>query len=130
MGHSKYLGNTYHQHALAENLPDVLKDYPVNDEGFFGVKGRSRDGSVRNIVCDNPLEVARDLFYRLAKGGVVTPMSNAKGISSRLSDGATISFREVSSSDGSPAVEINLRKFVGETIIESQKIHIVKEKQK
>ena len=126
MGHSKYLGSTHHQHTLAENLPDVLKRYPVNSQGYFGVKGRSRNDSVRNIVCDDPLSVARDLFHRLGRGGVVTPMSNGKGISARLGDEAVISFREVSSSDGSPVVEINLRWFVGKGAVQSQKIHVVR----
>ena len=43
-----------------------------------------------------------------------------------MKDGTIVSYREVSSSDGSPAVEINIRKSDEHGDIKYQKIHFVK----
>lgn len=43
-----------------------------------------------------------------------------------MKDGTILSYREVSSSDGSPAVEINIRQSDDHSDIKYQKIHFVK----
>ncbi|MCF0106641.1 MAG: hypothetical protein HUJ53_07765 [Holdemanella sp.] len=45
------------------------------------------------------------------------------------SDGTIITYREVSSSDGSPAVDINIKKSTDSSGVKSQKIHFVKKKE-
>lgn len=42
-----------------------------------------------------------------------------------MSDGTVITMREVSSSDGSPAVDINISRGSGSGSIKGQKIHFV-----
>lgn len=45
-----------------------------------------------------------------------------------MSDGTIITYREVSSSDASPAVDINIKKSTNPSGVKSQKIHFIKKK--
>ena len=53
-------------------------------------------------------------------------MNNGKGVYTKMKDGSILSYREVSSSDGSPAVEINIKQSTDHGDIKYQKIHFVK----
>ena len=53
-------------------------------------------------------------------------MENGKGYQTALKDGTIISFRAISSSDGTPVVEINIRKSNTHGDVKRQKIHFVK----
>ena len=53
-------------------------------------------------------------------------MANGKGHYTKMKDGSILSYREVSSSDGTPAVEINIKKSTDHGGIKYQKIHFVK----
>lgn len=50
-------------------------------------------------------------------------MRNGRGVKTLMGDGTVVSLREVSSSDGSPAVEINIRNSFGSGGVKNQKIH-------
>ena len=55
------------------------------------------------------------IFYdKIARGGVESPIKdkngNVKGHLSKMADGSIVSWREVSNSDGSPAVDINIER--------------------
>ena len=50
------------------------------------------------------------------------------GQKTKLADGSIISWRDVSSSDGTPAVEINIEQSTSNGGVKQQKIHFVKEK--
>jgi len=55
-------------------------------------------------------------------------LSNGEGARTQMKDGTIITYREVSHSDGTSAVDINVSKSSGSTGgIKSQKIHFVKE---
>ena len=53
-------------------------------------------------------------------------MANGKGVYTKMKDGTILSYREVSSSDGTPAVEINVKESNDHGGIKYQKIHFVK----
>ena len=54
-------------------------------------------------------------------------MSNGKGEVAKMKDGTIISYREVTSSDGTPAVEINISNSNDPADVKKQKIHFIKE---
>lgn len=54
-------------------------------------------------------------------------MSNGKGTIAKLADGTIVSYRKVSSSDGTPAVDINIKNSKESGGVKQQKIHFVKE---
>lgn len=123
MGHG-YKGDTGHHHSITENLSSLTSNYEYNN-GYFGVKGQSSN-HVRNIASDNPLETAKDFYDKASHGGIERPLDNGKGLYTKMSDGTILSFREVSASDGTPAVEINIKKSSDHGDIKYQKIHFVK----
>jgi hypothetical protein len=119
-----YKGDTGHHHSIVENLSSLVAEYDYNN-GYFGTKGEGRD-FVRNIYSDDPVKTALSFYEKAAYGGIEREMDNGKGVYAKMSDGTIISYREVSSSDGSPAVEINIKKSDAHGGIKYQKIHFVK----
>ena len=117
-------GNIFPTGSLLNNVDSMLRLYPINN-GLFGVQGLSRDPSIRNIVSDTPLETAIDFYSRISSGGVEQPLPGGNGVRTTLVDGSVITFRKVSTSDGSPAISINVRRSTGSGEIRSQKIHFV-----
>lgn len=55
-------------------------------------------------------------------------MNNGKGFITELKDGTIISYREITSTEGSPAVEINIKKSTDTGGVKKQKIHFEKRK--
>ncbi len=103
MGHG-YKGNTGYHHSITENLPSLISEYDYHN-GYFGDKGKGRD-FVRNIKSDDPVKTAQAFYDKAAHGGIEHQMENGKGVYAKMKDGSILSYREVSSSDGTPAVEI------------------------
>ena len=123
MGHG-YKGDTGHHHSIMENLPSLKSEYKYHN-GYFGDPGQGRD-FVRNIKSDDPVKTAQDFYDKAAHGGIEKQMNNGKGVYTKMKDGSILSYREVSSFDGSPAVEINIRQSTEHGDIKYQKIHFVK----
>lgn len=122
-----YKGNTDHHFKLSENLTTVTSKYPVTD-GYFGRKGQSQKERVRNIESENPLKTAKDFYDMIANGGETKKIP--KGEVATLADGTVVTFRPVSTSDGSPAVDINITPSTSDgTGLKSQKIHFVQNKE-
>lgn len=108
-------------HSLADNLPDVTKTYPLK-EGYFGTPG---DGGyrVRHIESNTPVKTGEDFFERMTVGAIKRWPIIGKGKCAELSDHSVITFRHVSSSDGTPAADI---KIIQQGLVKPQKIHFVK----
>lgn len=123
MGHG-YKGDTGHHHSITENLGSLTAKYDYSN-GFFGEQGKGRS-FVRNISSDDPASTAKDFYDTAAHGGIEGAMDNGKGYVTKMKDGTILSYREVSSSDGSPTVEINIRQSDDHGDIKYQKIHFVK----
>lgn len=123
MGHG-FIGDTGHHHTIAENIDNLKKSYSYAN-GYFGEKGQGRHFT-RNIYSNNPLETAKDFYAKAACGGIAHQMSNHKGEIAKMKDGTIISFRSVTSSVGSPAVEINISSSTDTGGLKRQKIHFAK----
>ena len=123
MGHG-YKGDTGHHHSITENLPSLTKKYDYRN-GYFGEKGKGTNYT-RNITSDDPIKTAKEFYDKAAHGGIERKMENGKGLYTKMQDGSILSFREVSSSDGSPAVEINIKESTNHGDIKYQKIHFLK----
>ncbi|MBR3532754.1 MAG: hypothetical protein IKN80_02540 [Clostridiales bacterium] len=127
---SEFKGGTDHYHSLSENIPSITSDYPLSN-GYFGTHGNSNDNKVRHIASDDPSATALDFYNKIAHGGkeekLYDSRGNVKGAITSLSDGTIITWRETSSSDGSPAIDINIYRSNSSSGLKTQKIHFVKE---
>ncbi|MEE3393496.1 MAG: hypothetical protein VZR23_07440 [Lachnospiraceae bacterium] len=125
MGHG-YKGDTGHHHSITENLPTLTSSYDYKN-GYFGDKSGSNN-RVRHITSNDPVKTAKDFYDKAAHGGIEHQMDNGKGVYTKMKDGSILSSREISSSDGSPAVEINIKHSKNHGDIKYQKIHFVQRK--
>lgn len=122
-----YQGRHLHRHvrhSLRDNVGNVASEYPLKD-GYFGKRGDGGSG-VRHIEADDPVKEANKFYKAIAKGGFEKPLKNGKGVATTLADGTVITKREVSSSDGSPAVDINIKESGDPAGVKDQKIHFVR----
>ena len=125
-----YKGDTGHHHSLRENLELLTASYPLRN-GYFGVRGASGDTSIRHIASTEPMTTSLDFYDKATYGGIESPLydkhGNLIGAVTKLADESVFSWREVSSSDGTPAVDINIRRSNDNCGVKTQKIHFVKE---
>lgn len=108
--------------TFSDNLAALKNDYPLNSSGYFGTKGKGRS-KTRNIEASNPLKAAWDFAHLASFNPMKTVTIVGKGLRWTMRDGSVVSLRYYSSSDGSPAVELNVHNVPG---VKSQKIHFVK----
>lgn len=123
-----YKGDTGHHHSIGENISDLSKDYPIKN-GYFGTAGETSDSHIRHIESSDPASTAKDFYDRIAHGGIENDIfdknGNKKGATTKMADGSVVTWREISSSDGSPAIDINIRKSTDNGGLKTQKIHFV-----
>ena len=119
-----YVGRKQNLRTLEQNIKSVSSSYPIIN-GYFGTKGASI--RIREIHARNHEQVAKDFFNKIAKGGILDLKTLPGGIISRLKDGSTISYRKITSSPNSPAVEIRFRSANSKYGINDQKIHFVQD---
>ena len=130
---TSYKGNSPTFRSIGENVAAVKRYYPFSD-GYFGRKGESSTNSrVRNIESADPNATAKEFYNKIAYGGIESDIYNKKtgeviGQKTKLADGSIISWRDISFSDGTPAVEINIEQSTSNGGVKQQKIHFVKEK--
>lgn len=106
-------------HTLEDNLPIVKACYSLSNSGYFGKKGKN----VRVIESKNPIKTSQDFYNKIGKGGELSVLSNGKGTMLTLNDGTRIVHRLITSTKGSPAVEITIN---GDCKVKNQKIHFIK----
>lgn len=138
-GKGKDYGNTKNKVSkFAENLANLIEDYVLDGLGFFGEKAND---TVRRISSSDPLATMQDFVKKATEGAEIKELSNGKGYIAKFSDGFQIIYREKSSSDGSPALEIwtNIKSRNASSTVEIeisgqkfkiryQKIHFVEDK--
>ena len=126
-----FKGGADHYHSVSENLGKLQDKYDPDGDGLFGDRGRGGSATIRNIASDDPAQTAKDFYDTLAYGGIekilTYPDGNPKGFQTIMSDGTIINYRPVSSSDGTPAVDIDVQYSDEHGNLVTQKIHFVKE---
>ena len=123
MGHD-YKGDTGHYHTILENIPAAAAKFECRD-GYFGKSSPDGKTKNRNIASDDPVKTAKEFYNTIAHGGKEEELDNGKGFKTRMADGTSITWRNVSSSDGTPAVDINIRKSNESGGVKKQKIHFI-----
>ena len=123
---TSYKGDTKYYRSIGQNLMIVSSTYEY-DNGRFGVNSPSTGNQTRNIASSDNLSTAKDFYDKIALGGIEKSYNNGKMKITKMADGTTITMREISSSDGTPVVEINIKGSTHTGGIKNQKIHFVEE---
>lgn len=126
MGSFSYKGNTSTYHSISDNVPSMKESYTYNN-GYFGKIGKSRVVDIRQIDCSDPIRESKKFYDKLANGGIEEILPNGKGVMTSMKDGTVITYRVITSTEGSPAVDINIKRSSDTGGIKKQKIHFEKE---
>lgn len=106
--------------TIDDNVKEMNHIYPHTSNGYFGEKGKN----VRVIKTSTPEITSSDFYHRISKGGRTEPLKNGHGTRTLFQDGTVVVHRMITSTKGSPAVDI---KVIKPRSIKSQKIHFIKE---
>lgn len=109
---------------VLSNLKSLKKLFPLSPGGYFGKIGKS--GKVRVIESDDPVRTAKSFFNLASKGGTVVKDKKAGMTRVYFKDGSYVTMRLYTSTNGSPAVELNLNTSHS-TVKPFQKIHFIKD---
>ena len=121
-----FKGGTGNHSSFSDNISGLKSEYGLNN-GYFGIRGEGRE-FIRNIICEDPNSEAKAFYDKASFGGIEMVMENGEGVYTKMKDGTIISYRHISKSDGSPAVEINIRRSTSSGEVKYQKIHFVRRK--
>lgn len=121
-----YKGGSPKYRTLRENLPAITKLYGPPSDGFFGKMGKAGVRETRQIDADDVLSESKKFYDTIAYGGIESKLPKGNGIRTQMKDGTIIVYREVTSTEGSPAVEINVRRSNDNCGLKFHKIHFEK----
>jgi hypothetical protein len=122
---TSYKGRAIYFRSIEQNILLVSRKYDYV-EGYFGKNSKHGRNRIRNISAHDSLAVAKDFYNRIAYGGKEQIISDNLRIT-RMADGSVITMRKVSHSDGTPAIDINVKPSKHTGGVKSQKIHFVQE---
>ena len=122
---TEYKGGTKYYRSVGQNAMIASKTFPYKN-GYFGTASPSTGNRTRNIKSDDPLSAAKTFYDKIALGGIEKSYNGGKLHITKMADGTQVSFRETSSSDGSPVCEINIKHSSHTGGIKQQKIHFIK----
>ena len=125
---TSYKGDSLYFRSIGQNIMIVATKYAYSD-GYFGDNSPHGSDRTRNIVAEDNVKAARDFYDKLAFGGKERITDDNKRIT-RMADGTVITMRETSHSDGTPAVDINIKNSTHTGGVKGQKIHFIKENKK
>ena len=124
-----YKGNTDNYHSITDNYATITNNYQITN-GLFGQLGNSNTSNIRHITSIDPQQTAKDFYDKIALGGKQKGLyykdGSLKGYQTKMCDGTIINYRLSSSSDGTPAVDIDIQSSNNHGDIKTQKIHFVK----
>lgn len=111
--------------ALLLNIARLRQTFPVTADGYFGRRSPKRGADRRQIESDDPVGTARRFFAIASTDALLDSRRGGGVVIAFFRGGSHVVFREVSISDGSPAVEVAIksRQF---GLAARQKIHFIR----
>lgn len=102
---------------LEKNAQAMEGKFAMNEYGDFGKKGRNS----RVIEGDDPIRDSKAFYSQLSKGGAEESLvPSSKGVKSLMPNGSTITYRVVTKTPNSSAVDIRI---LGRSSVNTQKVY-------
>lgn len=120
-----YKGGASFYRSIGQNVMAVSNIYSFQN-GYFGENSIHGGNDTRNIKSADNLKTAKDFYNKIAFGGKEQVINSNMRIT-RMHDGTVITMRVVSHSDGTPVVDVNIKKSTHTGGVKKQKIHFVQE---
>lgn len=109
--------------SIDENARRMSTRFPISRNGYFGIRDHKQ---IRVISCIDPIETSRAFFQRLTYGATHEIAMNNRGMKyqrATFSDGSIVTYRVVTSTPDSPAIQISIARA---GLIRNQKIHFTR----
>ncbi len=107
--------------SIDENALLVKDKYGLDENGFFGETTKTRSQVFKS---SSPIDDSLEFYDKLSTGGKRTLLDNGHGVKTVLDDDTVITHRVITSTKGSPAVDIHV---YSKAFVQTQKIHFVYE---
>lgn len=107
-----YKGNSKYFRSIGQNVLLASSSY-VFHKGYFGENSIHGGDRTRNIFSENNMHTANDFYNKIALGGIEQEVNDNMKIT-RMAD-------------GTPVVDINIRRSTHTGGVKDQKIHFVLE---
>lgn len=122
-----YKGGSPTYRSLHDNVEEMKKDprYHFQD-GYFGPKHKGSHFA-HDLFFDDPIAAAKAFYDKIAYGGIENK-TGEDNWTTKMKDGTYVNFRIHTSSEGSPAVQIDIKDSNDDAGIECHKIHFSKPK--
>ena len=117
-------GGAKYYRSIGQNVLITSSTYRY-ENGRFGTNSPSTGNKTRNISSRDPIATAKDFYDKIAFGGIEKSYGNRK--ITYMADGTIVTWRKISTSDGSPVVEINITGSYHSGGVKGQKMHFVQE---
>ncbi len=121
-----YKGDTKFYRSIGQNIMIASNSYAYH-EGYFGSPSPNGNSSIRNISSSDNLKTATDFYDKIALGGTEIVKDGGNVKITTMADGTIITMRTSSHSDGTPAVDINIKYSQRHASVKKQKIHFIME---
>ncbi len=118
-----YKGGSVYFRSIGQNILIASNTYDYSN-GYFGINSIHGNNRTRNITAQDNLVAVRDFYNKIAFGGIEQVIDENTRIT-RMADGTVITMREVSHSDGTPVVDINIKPSTHTGGVKGQKIHFI-----
>ena len=105
--------------TIDENASLVKDKYGLDENGFFGETTKTKSQVFRS---NYPVEDSIEFYNKLGTGGKQSLLDNGHGVKTVLDDNTIITHRIVTSTKGSPAVDIHV---YSKSFVQTQKIHFI-----
>lgn len=122
-----YKGGSPEFRSLGDNVEKMKNDpqYHFKD-GCFGPLHHNSQNA-HDLFFDDPIAAAREFYDKIAYGGIENVIGEDNW-TTKMKDGTYINFRIKTSSEGSPAVQINIKNSSDNAGVRFHKVHFSKPK--
>jgi hypothetical protein len=110
--------------AMRETVRLLQRMHPTSSGGYFGRRSPGKSVRIRLLESHDPDGAARRFFAVASRRGTQVSYKNGQTLGAKFGDAGWVIYRSTSS-DGSPAVSIEIRT-TGVGLARSQKIHFVR----
>lgn len=122
-----YKGGSPTYRTLRDNVESMKSDSRYHfQDGYFGPKHKGSH-IAHDLFFDDPISAAREFYDRITYGGIENEIGDDNW-TTKMKDGTYINFRIKTSSEGSPAVQIDIKESSDSAGIQYHKVHFSKVK--